>query len=223
MVKLAATVLAVVAAAVAGRETLRVGAGQVEALGSAKTPVACWKDTSTRGPAHVPKSCGKDLELSGLLCYPACLEGYSGVGPMCWETCKEGEHDAGVLCYEKNRTVHIKHTYGRGTGSVPSCGEDEDQDWSSLGFCFPKCPDDAAGIGPVCWDKCTGSFPAEGGPLCCSSDEVCHSELYNLTVNLPMHIAQAVLDGKSIRKEIKDIKVIVDDILGYELPLCHNT
>lgn len=116
----------------------------------------------------------------------------------------------------------MKHSYGRGLGEPLQCPEDEDQDWYTFGLCYPKCGEDAEGLGPLCWDECKGNYPATGGPLCCKNRGLCHSELYNLTVNLPMHIAQAVMDGRDITKEIQDMKQVVEDVLGYELPMCHS-
>lgn len=35
---------------------------------------------------------------SGLLCYPDCAAGYTGVGPVCWQQCRPGFTDEGALC-----------------------------------------------------------------------------------------------------------------------------
>ena len=45
--------------------------------------ISCAKDSYGRGAGY-PLKCKPDQEMSGLLCYPPCKEGYSGNGPVCW-------------------------------------------------------------------------------------------------------------------------------------------
>ncbi len=45
--------------------------------------ISCAKDSYGRG-AGTPLICEPGLEMSGLLCYPPCNNGYSGNGPVCW-------------------------------------------------------------------------------------------------------------------------------------------
>lgn len=46
-------------------------------------PQASSKSNYNRGVGHLANSCPAGTEQSGLLCYPACRDGYSGVGPLC--------------------------------------------------------------------------------------------------------------------------------------------
>ena len=45
--------------------------------------VSCAKQSYGRGAGEVLQ-CAPNLEMSGLLCYPHCKEGYAGNGPVCW-------------------------------------------------------------------------------------------------------------------------------------------
>jgi hypothetical protein len=63
----------------------------------------CWRQTYTRGVGTIPYSCDEG-ERSGLLCYPACDPGFTGLGPVCWENCPEGYSDDGLFC-RKNATI----------------------------------------------------------------------------------------------------------------------
>lgn len=185
----------------------------------------CWKDTRGRGMGKVVHECATGLELSGLLCYPPCKDDFNGVGPVCWETCSASEVDGGVFCYEKEgkSKVHAKKSYGRGVGEPLQCSKEEQQDDVFFGLCYPECPcKDMAGVGPVCWSKCGGKYPVDGGALCCKSAKECESEIFNLTEKLPVALARAVLDRKSAAKEMQDIKDLIEDALGFVLPLCHE-
>ncbi|MBI4512063.1 MAG: hypothetical protein HY698_20695 [Deltaproteobacteria bacterium] len=57
----------------------------------------CWRQTTTRGAGTIPMEC-PDGERSGLLCYPECNPGFTGVGPVCWEDCPQGYKDDGAFC-----------------------------------------------------------------------------------------------------------------------------
>ena len=59
--------------------------------------VSCQKNSYGRGVGK-PLGCASDEEMSGLLCYPPCRNGYSGNGPVCWENCPSGKHECGALC-----------------------------------------------------------------------------------------------------------------------------
>lgn len=44
----------------------------------------CWKLAYGRGVGKPIHACPSDKDKDGLLCYPLCREGYTGVGPVCW-------------------------------------------------------------------------------------------------------------------------------------------
>ncbi len=48
--------------------------------------VSCAKDSYGNGWGEA-MTCGPGEEQNGLLCYPTCREGYTGVGPVCWKVC----------------------------------------------------------------------------------------------------------------------------------------
>lgn len=66
----------------------------------AVTPVFadCYRNATGRGAGVPISTCAAGLEQKGLLCYPYCNEGYTGVGPVCWQACPEGFTDEGALC-----------------------------------------------------------------------------------------------------------------------------
>jgi hypothetical protein len=180
---------------------------------------ACWKDAHGRGVGRVVHTCRAGTEQSGLLCYPPCEQQFAGVGPVCWERCPAGATDGGVFCRAAGK-VHTKKSYGRGVGEVLRCGADEQQDLTFFGLCYPACRSREDGVGPVCWSQCKGSLPYDGGALCCKDKETCKQDIVDMALKLPTALAKAVLDSKDIAAEIKDIKSIIEDALGFVLPLC---
>ena len=52
---------------------------------------------------------GVECEISGLLAYPKCSNGFSGVGPVCWQSCPSRFDDHGAYCGKPS-------AYGRGVG-----------------------------------------------------------------------------------------------------------
>ena len=51
-----------------------------------------------RTTPHPTAACVFFCAQSGLLCYPNCAAGYTGVGPVCWQQCRPGFTDEGALC-----------------------------------------------------------------------------------------------------------------------------
>ena len=46
--------------------------------------VSCQKRSYGRTAGRPLSTCGPGQEQDAALCYPACKEGFVGVGPMCW-------------------------------------------------------------------------------------------------------------------------------------------
>jgi hypothetical protein len=69
----------------------------------------CWKDSYTRGVGTIPSDCAFSQEKQGLLCYPKCNDGYTGVASVCWQNCPDGFTDDGAFCRKPA-------AYGRGWG-----------------------------------------------------------------------------------------------------------
>ena len=62
--------------------------------------VSCTKNSYGRGAGYVLQ-CKPELEMSGLLCYPPCKNGYAGNGPVCWQQCPAGKVNCGgALCVD---------------------------------------------------------------------------------------------------------------------------
>jgi hypothetical protein len=56
----------------------------------------CSTDSQWRTVDVLSTCPGEDK--SGLLCYPFCSPGYTGVGPVCWQDCPPGYDDWGASC-----------------------------------------------------------------------------------------------------------------------------
>lgn len=99
----------------------------------------CWKRTTVRGVGAVPSEC-PNAEKSGLLCYPRCAAGYTGVGPVCWQNCPDGYHDDGALC---RRDAQIISADTSGCPWYDKCG-------LTLAKGCSKCPAGFANDGCTC-------------------------------------------------------------------------
>jgi len=181
---------------------------------------ACWKHTDQRGGGVVPSSCDPAFDKSGLLCYPECKEGFHGVGPVCWSKCPIYFTSKGIFCLDHEGKPHLKKSYGRGVGTYLKCHSSQVRDPLLLGLCYDKCKCTQRGVGPVCWDSCGGKYPVEGGAMCCTDKEFCKEKLKGMGFRLPLSVAKAVLDSDNAVKEIEDVKHIVEELLGFVLPLC---
>jgi len=56
--------------------------------------------------------------------------------------------------------------------------------------------------------------------MCCTDKEFCKEKLKGMGFRLPLSVAKAVLDSDNAVKEIEDVKHIVEELLGFVLPLC---
>jgi hypothetical protein len=113
----------------------------------------CYRTTETRGAGVIPSECTsstRELKLEsdgGLLCYPKCKAGYTGLSFLCWRNgCPDGFRDDGAFCAKPLWS----HEY-RGTSysSMSSCEADfppatapqfgcESCGWLYSGI-YPKC------------------------------------------------------------------------------------
>lgn len=143
----------------------------------------CWLYAEGRGVGKPIHTCSKELEQSGLLCYPPCEKSYTGVGPVCWQDCQNDFRDDGAFCFKTP-------AYGRGVGyalwNLEKCQQENLQgceQWGLLyypkckeGFhnvacciCSPDCPAGQTDIGISCAKKSYGR--GAGYPLGCSETE----------------------------------------------------
>jgi hypothetical protein len=187
------------------------------------TPAApvCWKDTHGRGVGTVPNSChGANPDKNGALCYPACRQGFYGVGPVCWEYCQDGWIDEGALCRKSGSIETVaKKSYGRTAGVVLMCPETGNSDYDA-GLCYPPCNAGTYGVGPVCWESCPSIDPVDGGALCCRDGTTCSDEIKALAGGLPLTIAEAILAGGDMAQVVQDVINAINDVLGFIMPLC---
>ncbi len=170
----------------------------------------CYKQSYGRGVGVPLSGCPPGTEKNGLLCYPQCSFGYTGVGPVCWQQCPDGFGEAGFSCSKPG-------TYGRGAGRVPdvSCppGTPNKQGvgaaaWCDNGPTWPwdlktakaiiKCRSDEEMNGGLCYPKCKPGFEASGCCLCtaiCPADmfgdigAFCTKKSYGRGVGTPMNCA----------------------------------
>jgi hypothetical protein len=118
----------------------------------------CWNQESYgRGVGTVPTQCPDGEVYDAGLCYPACKEGYTGVGPVCWEKCPTGYTNLGLTC-GGDLDIDLKKSYGRGVGSlIKKTG------WEKQGLLWYKpCKEGYEGVGPVCWEKCPKGYTDDG-------------------------------------------------------------
>jgi len=188
-------------------------------VGASSEPV-CWKDSLNRGVGIVPNQCPEGQEKDASLCYPLCPSGYTGIGPVCWQQCKPGETDIGALCMKSNLQSYAKDSKGRGVGKPMVCSSDQDYD---AGLCYRKCPSNTwTGIGPVCWFKCAGDLPYDGGAICCTDKKECNDKILSLTMDFPTAVMNAILHGtaKDWENMMQDVKESVEALLGFNMPIC---
>ncbi len=98
-------------------------------------------------------------DVSGLLCYPSCKDGYSGSGPLCWENCPDGYKD-------DDQVVKVSSIAAGGIvgGILEQSLAKDGVSCSLTGYCEP----DKDHVGPICYDKCREGYSG-AGPLCMKS------------------------------------------------------
>lgn len=112
----------------------------------------CWKDSYGRGVGAIPLECG-NYDKSGLLCYPKCRDGYTGVAFVCWQNCPSGFTDTGAHCLKPK-------PYGRGAGyaiwNEGKCNNENKQGCEKSGLIwYPRCAPSFHAVGCcVCSPDC---------------------------------------------------------------------
>src|SRR5579871_745151 len=124
-------------------------------------PDLCWKKSSGRGIGTIPGSCTEDkkgnkLEKQGLLCYPQCKAGYTGLLFVCWQDCPEGFTNHGAFCRKPE-------SHSRGSGyAVWNKDKCENENGAECDRCllqyYPKCEQ---GFHSSRWhcDRCSPDCP----------------------------------------------------------------
>jgi hypothetical protein len=144
----------------------------------------CWVKAYGRGMGTIPDQCPEGEERSGLLCYPKCQDGYTGIGPVCWQDCPNNFRDDIAYCFKPE-------PYGRGVGyplsQLEKCQQENPQgceqyellfyprckaSFHNVGCCIcsPDCPEGMTDIGISCAKK--SYTRGQGTPMICKADEV---------------------------------------------------
>ena len=143
----------------------------------------CWISAMGRGIGKPIHTCKSGLEQNGLLCYPTCEAGFSGVGPVCQENRPSALRDDGAFCFKPS-------AYGRGAGYLISnkdkCEKENSEGCEQYGLlyypkcsdgfhnagcciCSPDCPQGMTDIGISCAKKSYGR--GAGEVLTCAENE----------------------------------------------------
>ena len=67
--------------------------------------VAVDDDDSVTPKAGMNCSCPAGQVFDNGLCFPACANGYAGVGPVCWQRCASGFSDDGAFCRRNSSVI----------------------------------------------------------------------------------------------------------------------
>ena len=138
----------------------------------------CWRHSFVRGAGAAPGECGAGEEKDAGLCYPACKDGYNGIGPMCWAKCPAGSGDA---CK--------KDSYSRGLGELPACKNGQ---VSSAGLCYDACPDGYKGVAASCFSVCPPEMPVNCGAACAATAADCGASIAEMSLNTGMVLVNIV-------------------------------
>lgn len=191
---------------------------------------ACWKSSSTRGAGKVmigpdcqdPSSCCMtDSCTAGPDCAPAGSWQSSETGSctaraggLCTQTsCASGYTDFGLTC-TKGLSTYAKFTCTNSIGCYNS--EYPVQD---AGLCYPECPQDTSGIGPVCWGGCGGNYPVDGGAMCCKTTGDCSQEIVDDIKNWLSAGGQCA--GAEV-DPVACVKAAAQAAYGMVLPVCSD-
>lgn len=82
-------------------------------------------------------------------------------------------------------------SYGRGLGSGLGCRHGLE---NNLGLCYPFCPTNYTGVGPVCKQMCPDEYPVACGYLCMKENSRCRDivlETGKMVVKFIVSIAEA--------------------------------
>lgn len=175
----------------------------------------CWKNTYGRGVGKIPSGCDRGYQKHGLLCYKDCPSGYKTatgkIDPYCYKRCKSGYKDHGLTCYKHFfKWYWKKNKIGRIRGMT--CGSGMEKD---AGLCYKRCSSGTHGVGPVCWGKCVGDKPVNGGAICCKDRGTCNKKIMSLTGGVLKTVLKGV-SGSYAQAGVEGAKAV----LGYIMPIC---
>jgi hypothetical protein len=141
----------------------------------------CWRHTYGRGAGYPLSACPADNpDKSGLLCYPKCRGGYTGIGPVCWEDCGNMT-TVGIFCVDSYMHIFVRKTYGRGVGVPMICSSEYEQ---SGALCYRPCDKKYVGVGPFCWQLCPVYQPLGCGAGCATMARDCVTAIFNMATSV---------------------------------------
>lgn len=124
----------------------------------------CYRQSHGRGVGKPLSTCPATEDKNGLLCYPKCQSGYTGVGPVCWEECPGGYTDTGAFCTRPAVTEHI-------TVDHPHCPEGfhntgvscyNPKKLKSESLSHAQCSPGLHKKGELCYSECQPGFTNTG-------------------------------------------------------------
>jgi hypothetical protein len=118
----------------------------------------CWKQTKTRAVGMIPTDCSYDQQRQGLLCYPKCNAGFTGVTSVCWQDCPAGYFDDGAFCRKTG-------SYGRGFG-FPWQAVDGVSNAGMLARCQTSTAGTCEMWGAIAYPTCKPGYYAAGANIC---------------------------------------------------------
>lgn len=139
-------------------------------------------------------------EKSGAIYYPKCDPGYRAIGCcICSPRCPSGMTDIGISCQKQSR--------GRGVGKPMKCKEGQAYD---AGLCYKPCKENYHGIGPVCWQDCPDTQPANCGAGCAINANQCADKTIKQVLaplEVALNVAMAVTSGGSANATVNAARV----------------
>lgn len=144
---------------------------------------------------------GEDqCEKSGAIYYPRCKPGYRAIGCcVCSPRCPSGMTDIGISCQKQSK--------GRGVGKPMKCRDGEAYD---AGLCYKPCRESYHGVGPICWQDCPSTQPANCGAGCAISSGQCADKTIRQVLaplEVALNVAMAVTTGGSANATVQAAKV----------------
>jgi hypothetical protein len=145
--------------------------------------------------------CQQNEEMDGLLCYPKCKTGYTGVGPVCWQKCPYGFTDNGAFCLKPA-------PYGRGTGFPWQFGDTVGSLDAARDRCLKSDQGKLHGCeqnGLIYYPKCKRGFHAVGCCICSPNCDAMSTDIgISCTKKSYGRTAGTVPSGVRFRRPIGD-------------------
>jgi len=198
------------------------------------------------------KPCKSGFSGVGPVCWQDCPPGYTDTGAFCqpdeqWGDtskcplddkcgiiyksskgcvkCPPGMNATGCICKTPGN-IFAKESYGRGVGVPMVCSPGLDYD---AGLCYPYCPSNSDGVGPVCWAYCSGNATYSCGAICTHDESQCvdtikqlATALFDLTIQLAECIDLDPFAASSCNPSV--IKQQIENIIKLlNIPMCNHS